>query len=534
MLSLFERLFSRSGIALSILACNVLMAVAPVPQTIEIANSAEPKDLDPHLAVGVPEARIMRNLFEGLVSKDPKTLEIIPALAKSWTLSQEGSVYTFKIRKNARWSNGDPITADDFVFSFTRLANPATASDWSMFAEQIKNGKKILNKEITDLSQLGVKAKTPDTLEITLERPIPYALGLLAHISFAALNRKAIEAHGTKWTRPENIITSGAYTIEKWITNKIITLKPNPQYWDASRVKIQQANFLPVEKSETVEKMFRAKKIHIGDRVPTERIPFWKKDSSGSYQEIPYLGVYFYQFNVTKPPLDNAKVRKALNLAIDRTKVVTFVSRGGEMPATFYTPPGTGGFKPKTKLPSDLSRLDEAKKLLAEAGFPGGKGMPPIEIVYNTDENHKKIAEAIQEMLKKNLGVQVTLINREWKVFLSSINAHDFQVSRKGWIADYNDPSSFFSLFVSGASLNNTLYSSKTFDDVVAAADRERDQKRRLLLFQKAEDILMEDLPLMPIYIYTRVYLKSPVVVGWHNNIEDFHPLKYVSLSGKL
>jgi oligopeptide transport system substrate-binding protein len=312
--------------------------------------------------------------------------------------------------------------------------------------------------------------------------------------------------------------------------NKVINLEKNSHYWDASNVKLEAVNFYPVEKPETEEKLFIVKKLHATSTVPTEKIASWSKDTSGVFKRHPYLGTYYYWFNVNRAPLNNKLVRKALALAIDREKLIKFVVKGGQTAAEFFTPPGTGGFQPQAKLPRDASRVREAKSLLAQAGFPEGKGLPPIEILYNTSDAHKKIAEALQQMWRENLGVQASLYNQEWKVFLDTQHSKNYMISRAGWIADYNDPNTFLDMMTTGNGNNHAGWSNSTYDSLIEQAAKQTNSKKRLELFQKAEDLLLEELPVLPLYIYTRMYLLSTDVQGWHENVEDIHPLKYVSL----
>ncbi len=497
---------------------------------IYIGNGAEPKDLDPHITTGIPEHHVQQNIFEALVSVHPQTLEPVPGVAESWTVSKDGKTYLFKLRKDAKWSNGDALTASDFVYSWMRLLKPETAAEYAYQGYYIINGKEFNTGKLKDASKLGVHAMDDHTLKVTLVNPTPFFIALLYHHSLYPVHRKTIEKHGAQWTRPENIVTNGAFIVSHWETNKIITLAPNPHYWDRAKVSLKQAHFLPIENLDTEEKMFRSGKLHVTNEIPLEKLPHWQKDTSGVYQGSPYLGNYFYWFNTKKKPLDDKRVRKALNLAIDRDRLVKFVTRGGQAPGTVFTPPGTAGFQPVPRLPADLSRLDEAKKLLAEAGFPGGKGMPSIEILYNTHEGHKKIAEALQQMWKQNLGVNITLFNQEWKVYLDTMRSMQFQLGRQGWIGDYNDPNTFLDLLMSDNGNNRSGWANKTYDDLLNRAGRESDVKKRLGYFAKAEDILLDELPVIPIYIYTRNYLKSPDVQGWHTNVQDFHPLKYVSV----
>lgn len=506
------------------------IALAAPEQTLNWGNAGEPRDLDVHIITGVPEFHIVLNLHEALVSKHPKTLEPIPGVAESWQISKDGKTYTFKLRKNAKWSNGEPVTAKDFVYSWTRLLEPKTASEYAAQGFYFKNGKAYNEGKLKDASQLGFKATDDYTLVVTLENPTPFFLGLLYHHSLYPVHRATIEKFGQKWTRPENFVGNGAFVLKKWDMNKVITLEKSPTYWDAASVKLEKVNFYPIDKQDTEEKMFRSGQLHVTDEVPVAKVDYWKKDKTGVYHSHPWLGTYFYWFNMTKKPLDNKLVRKAIALGIDREKIVNLVMKGGQLPGQMLTPPGTGGFQPKAIMPKDLSRLKEAKELLSKAGYPGGKGLPPLEILYNTSENHKKVAEAIQQMLKENLGLEVTLFNQEWKVYLESLEKKNYTLGRQGWIADYNDPNTFLDLLMSNNPNNKAGYVNKEYDALLAAASTEKNSKKRLEIFQKAENMLMEDLPILPIYIYSRNYLRSNSIVGWDDNIEDIHPLKYVSI----
>lgn len=516
--------------ALLLGGCTCSKDAALNPGEIYMGNGAEPKDLDPHITTGIPEDHIQQNIFEGLVSVDPKTLAPVPGVAESWTLSPDGRVYTFRLNKNAKWSNGDPVTAGDFVYSFERLLRPETASEYAYQGYYMVNAKDYNTGKLKDASKIGVAAIDDHTLKITLVNPTPFFLGLLYHHSLYPVHRASIEKHGAKWTRPENIVTNGAFMLSKWETNKIITIVPNPHYWDRATVKLKAAHFLPIENLDTEEKMFRSGRLHTTNEVPLEKLPHWQSDKSGVYQTYPYLGTYFYWINTKKKGLDDKRVRKALNLAIDRERLVKFVTKGGQLPGTVYTPPGTGGFQPTPRLPSDLSRVEEAKKLLAEAGYPGGKGLPTLEILYNTHEGHKKIAEALQQMWKTNLGVNVSLFNQEWKVYLDSMRNMQFDLGRQGWIGDYNDPTTFQDLLVSDNGNNRSGFASAKYDALVDKAAREQNPKKRLAIMGEIEDMISDELPVIPLYIYTRNYLKRKEVQGWYPNVQDFHPLKYVSL----
>ncbi len=521
------------GLSALLVAANVMVATASFAAgTFNFGNGAEPKDLDPHIVTGVPEHHILLNMFEPLVAMDPKTLAPIPGVATSWKVSKDLKTYTFTLRKDAKWSNGEAITAADFVYSWTRLLTPATAAEYAYQAYYMKNGKAFNEGKLKDASQLGFKAIDPYTLEVQLEAPTPFFLGLLNHHSLYPVPKSVVEKHGSRWTRPENMVSNGAFILDKWEMNKVISLKKNETYWDKTKVSLDRVNFHPVEKQDTEEKLFRSKELHTTNELPLEKIPFWQADKSGVYQQSPYLGIYHYWLNVGKAPLDNKLVRQALNLGFDRERIVKYVTRGGQEPAQGFTPPGAGGFFPKARLPKDGSSIAKAKELLAKAGYPGGKGLPKIELLYNTSDAHKKIAEAMQQMWKTNLGIDVVLVNQEWKVYLDSQTQKNYMVSRAGWIGDYNDANTFLDMFMSDNGNNKAGFKNAKYDELLTKAANEKNAKKRLEFFQEAEGILMEELPTIPIYVYTRVYLKSKDVQGWYPNILDYHPLKYVSLTG--
>lgn len=506
----------------------------PRENILNRGNGTEVKDVDPHIVTGVPEHHIIVAISEGLVSVDPKTVEprdgvaILPP-----KISNNGKTYVFNLRKDAKWSNGEPLTAHDFVYSWRRLLNPTTGSQYADMAYPVKNAEAINKGEIKDLTKLGVEAIDDHTLKVELENPTPYFLGMLYHYTMYPVPQKVIEKHGAQWTKPENFVGNGPFVLTEWVLNKVLRTRRNPNYWDKANVKLDGVDFWPIENQSTEEKMFRAGKLDVTYEVPIERIPFWQKDDSGVYFQPAYLGTYFYRLNTTRKPLNDKRVRKALALGIDRERIIEFVTKGGELPARAFTPPGTGGYTPKVYLPQASEGIAEAKKLLAEAGFPEGKGFPSMEILYNTSENHKKIALAIQEMWKENLGINVKLFNQEWKVYLARQQKIDYDICRAGWIGDYSDPHTFLDMWVTDRGNNETGWSNKQYDNLIAQAASSGDLEKRKEYFAKAEDLLLEDMPVIPIYIYTRKFLKKPEVKGWFPNIQDYHPLKHVYLDLK-
>lgn len=499
-------------------------------QVINIGNSAEPKDLDPHIIQGMPEFNINLQLFEGLTSYEPKTGKVIPGVAEKWKISPDQLVWTFYLRKNAQWSNGEPVTAQDFVYSWTRTISPAQANEYAFLGYFIKNAEKYNKGELKDASQLGLKAVDAHTFEVTLEKPTPFLLKLAFYSTLFPVHKASVEKHGKNWTRPGNLVGNGAFVLSKWEVNQVITLNKNPKYWDEARVKLQEANYYPVENQITEERMFRSGQLDLTYFVPAEKVAFWLKDKTGVFHSDPILSIYHYKLNVTKPPFDDKRVRKAFALAIDRTSLVKHVTQGGEDVATAFTPPGTGGYQPKAYFPKDLSGLAEAKKLLAEAGYGPKKPFPKVDILYNTGEIHKKVAEAIQQMWRKNLGVDVTLSNQEWKVYLDTMAKKNFQVIRARWGADYDDPNTFMELHVSNNGLNNTGYSNPKVDKLIWQTQKMKDGPERMKLFAEAEDIVMDEMPLIPLFIEKKNYLMKTKVEGVYSNNLSFYFLKDMSI----
>ncbi len=496
-------------------------------------NSTEPSDIDPHTTTGMPEYYIQMAVFEALVAKDPKTLEIIPAVAESWNISDDGLTYTFNIRKNAKWSNGDDLTASDFVYSWKRALMPALGNQYAYSVYVIKNAKKFNLGEISDFNQVGVKATTPKTLVVELENHTPYFLKLLDHHSMYPVHQATIEKHGkiddrgTVWTRPDNFVGNGPYSLNEWIPNKILTVKKNEYYWDKDKLAINEIHFHPIENSATEERMFRSGQLHFTDEVPIDKVAKYQKKSPKNIMVNPYFGTYFYRLNTTLPHLSDVRVRKALSYSIDRELITKHVTKSGEIPTYNLTPPNTQGYTAEAK---HIFDPEKAKSLLAEAGYPNGDDFPTLEIMYNTHESHKKIALAIQQMWKKALNIDVTLHNQEWKVFLDSERTMSYEVTRSSWIGDYLDPNTFLDMFLTDGGNNKTGWSNKRYDELIALAAKSNSQEERYQYFQEAESILIEEAPIIPIYTYTARHLVSDSLKGLEPNILDYQPYKYQRL----
>ncbi len=502
-------------------------------QILHLGNGAEPQDLDPQITTGVPEHAIAMALFEGLVSEDPHDLHPVPGVAESWEINLDGTVYTFHLRNNARWSNGDPVTALDFVKSYERILTPSLAAEYAYMFYPVKNAEAFNKGELKHFSEVGVKARDARTLIITLHHSTPYFLSMLNHSSWFPVHIPTIQKHGrlfergNRWTLPENFVGNGPFVPKEWRINDRIVAEKSPTYWDAARVKLKQIRFYAIESSDTEERAFRAGQLHLTHEAPLAKIDVYKRMHPEWLRIEPYLGVYFYQFNVTRPPLKDKRVRQALALAIDREAIVESVTRGGQLPAYSFVPPGPGGYTPKYRL---AGNVEKARRLLAEAGFADGQNFPHIKILFNTYESHRTIAEAVQQMWKKNLNIDVELVNQEWKVYLDSQKQLNYDVSRFGWIGDYADANSFLDMWLTGGGNNRTGWSNPEYDRLIREAGETLDQSKRREIFQQAEAILLDDGPVAPIYFYTRVYLAQSSVQGWWPTILDHHPYKYVFL----
>jgi len=498
-------------------------------------NGTEPASLDPHIATGVPEHHIMSSVMEGLVLKDRKSLEPRPGVAESWTISDDGRIYTFKLRDDARWSNGDPHIANDYVWSWWRALQPALGNQYAYMLFPIKNAKRYYDRETEDFGDVGVKALDQRTLQVTLTNPTPYFLQLLDHYSLFPVHQATIEKfgnadqRGTRWSYEGNLVSNGPFKLDEWKINRHITVTRNLHYWDNDNVALNGIVFKPVENTVTEERMFRAGQLHVTSNVPADKISTYRKSNSTELKIAPYLGTYFYRLNIKTPQLQDRRVRRALGMAIDREKLVENITKGGQIPAYTMTPPGTMGYYPTSTLAFDP---EGAKNLLSEAGYPNGEGFPAIEILYNTNEGHRKIAVALQEMWKDYLNIDIKLLNQEWKVYLATESAGDYQISRGGWIGDYVDPNNFLDMFLCGGGNNRTGWCNEEYDRLILeVAPSQSSHEERLAVFQQAETMLLDDMPIIPVYTYTSVKLVDSSVENLDGNIMNQAMYKDIYLS---
>ncbi len=496
-------------------------------QTLHVGNYAEPQTLDPHRAEGVPASNILRDLYEGLTSEAPDGA-VVPGVAASWEVSADGRVYTFRLRDDARWSNGDPVTAEDFVYGFRRTVNPATLSHYSSILEPIDNAAAIIAGEQPP-ETLGVEAVDAHTLVIRLTGPTPYLPGLLNHSTTYPVHRRSVEEHGNRFARPGQLIGNGAYRLAEWNVQSHIKLVRNEHYWDDKATTIDTVFYYPIENQDTELKRFRADELDITNDIPYQQLN-WIRENLGSDLVVSaYLGSYYFGYNVTRPPFKgNAKLRRALSLAVDRDIITERITNAGEIPAYGWVPPVTGypPAEPEWAGWTQAERNAEARQLYAQAGYSAERPLT-VEILYNTSENHKRTSVAIASMWKETLGVETKLLNQEWKVFLDTRRRKETtEVFRAGWIGDYNDAFSFSQLMHSANEMNHAGYASPAYDALIDSAASEQNTDVRAAILARAEAQLLEDMPIIPVYFYVSKHLVKQWVGGRRPNIMDHHYTK--------
>lgn len=511
-------------------------------KVIKVNLGADPKTIDPGLNNSVEGGKVIVNAFEGLTDVD-KDEKVIPGVAEKWDVSQDGLHYTFHLRKDAKWSDGKPVKAQDFEYAWKRALNPDTASEYAFQLFYLKNGEAYNQsknpnaaKKATE-DQVGVKATDDNTLDVTLEGATPYFLSLMSFPTYMPIRKDIVEKNPKDWaTKPETYVSNGPFVMKELKMKDSLNFVKNPNYWDAKNVKLDGIQFKVLDQESSYLAAFKTGQLDMIDKPPVQEIPNLLKD--GTAKSYPYLGTYYYDFNVSAnaenvnpeaaKALKDVRVRKALSLAIDREAITSKVSKGGEKPATSFVPSGVTdekGTKFKNKeYYKTTADVEEAKKLLAEAGYPDGKGFPKLELIYNTLQQHQSIAAAVQDMWKKNLGIDITLRNLERKVQLTEANKHNFVLNRDGWIADYNDPMTFLDIFTTTNGNNYCGYNNPKYDALITAAKVEANEEKRTAMLHEAEDMVMNDMPIMPIYEYTEVVCMNKKLTGVHvSNLGFFY-----------
>jgi oligopeptide transport system substrate-binding protein len=526
----------KSLLRATVFASSLMMAggVFVSPALSEVVynrgNSADPESLDPHKTSTVYEAHILRDLFEGLVMQD-QNAELIPGAAESWTISDDGLVYTFKLRADAVWSDGSPVTADDFVYAFRRLEDPATGAEYASMLYVVKNGEEVNTGKVKP-EELAVRAVDPTTFEVTLKAPTPYFLEMLTHQSSYPVNKASIEKLGADWIKPGNLVSNGAFTLAEFVPNDHIKLVKNPKFHDAANVKLDVVNYFPTEDRSTAIKRFEAGELDSNDDIPTEQLADLKAKFGDQLRIGPYLGTYYYAIKTDKAPWDNVELRNAVSMAIDRDFLAEKVWQNSMLPGYSMVPPGIEGYTPALASfaeESQIDREDKAKAILEKLGYTPEKPLK-MEIRYNTSENHKNTAVAIQEQLKP-LGIEVTMVNTDTKTHYGHLEQKgDFDVARAGWIADYKDPESFLGISRKASGNNYSNYNSPKFEELMdkAAADGGKPELR-LKDMSEAERVLIDDVGQIPLLYYSYKNLVSPKLTGFDENVMDVHPSRFVS-----
>lgn len=502
-------------------------------QTLLRSLSADPVELDPHVISGLPEINVVTALFEGLVAEHPETLAPVPGVAESWEISPDGLTYTFRLRENARWSNGDLVTAADFVASYRRALTRSLGADYAGWLHVLRNGAAFAHGSVTDFAEVGVAAPDARTLILRLEHPAPHLLAQLSHPAWFPVHVRSIEQvgspyeRGTRWTRPETIVGNGAFVLRAWNSGQVITVEKSSTYWDAANVRLKAIQFRPASGVDAEERSYRGGQVHITEALPFTKIESWRREKPAELKVSPFLDTYFYRLNVTRPPLNNPKLRRALALAVDRPGLVREILRGGQAPVGHFVPAMFPDYTPVDGFATDFAA---ARALLAEMGHADGQGLPPLEITINNSANHQAIAEFLQATWRRELKLDVRILNMEQSTVMAQRRALNFQMLRSDWAGDYLDPLAFLEVFTSDSSNNHTGWKSVEFDRLVGAARRTADLAARAQLLREAEALLLAEAPIIPLYTYTTVRLVHPAVRGWHPNVLDRHPYKHVWL----
>jgi oligopeptide transport system substrate-binding protein len=508
-------------------ACMIFAGCSPADKRADLVliNGAEPETLDPALITGQPEGRVVNALFEGLTTFD-RAGRAVPGVAESWTISPDRRTYTFRLRADAKWSDGAPVTARDFVETWRRTLTPATGAAYNYQLFYLENAQAFAEGKLRDFSQVGVRALDDRTLEVRLENPTPFFLDLCATPPLQPVPVRVIEKYGDNWIKPGRIVTNGAYTLEAWRINDRIRLRKNPLYWDRAHVALETVDALPIAKANVAYNFYASGEADLvldKGLAPPALLDTLKLRPD--FHAAPFLGSYFLRFNCARGPFADPRVRLAFALVVDRELLTRKITRAGELPARTLVPPGIPGY---TSPPGLSGTVAEARRLLAEAGYPDGHGFPLVRYLYNESELNEAIAVELQSRWRDTLGVTVNLARQEWKVYLNSLNSLDYDIGRSTWVGDYPDPNTFLDMFVTGGGNNRTGWSDPAYDALIAAAAREPDPGRRFAILARAEQLLVaQQAVICPLYFYVGIQLYDPKKVGGiEPNVLDEHPIR--------
>lgn len=531
---MMKSLLGATFLATSLFAAALPFASAANAEVVyNRGNDTDPTTLDHQKTSTVAEGNLMRDLYEGLVTEDAKA-EVIPGVAESWEISDDGLTYTFKLRQDAKWSNGDPVTAEDFVYAYQRIQDPKTAAPYANMLYVMQNAEGI-NKGEKQAADLGVKAVDEHTLEIKLTAPTPYFLQLLTHQTGYPIHKKSVEQYGDQFTRPGNMVTNGAYMLEAFTPNDKIVMKKNPNFHDAANVKIDVVNWIPFEERATCLRRFEAGEVLSCSDLDNGQMDYMKEKLGDQVRVAPYLGTYYLPVKGKEgSKLKDARVRQAISMAIDRDFLAKEIWRGSMLPGYSLVPPGIDNYPDPVYLPYKdqdiLDREDEAKKLLEEAGVKEGE--LSVELRYNTSENHKNTMTAVGDMLK-NIGINSTLVEMEGTGYFDYMKQDGaFDISRAGWIGDYSDPQNFLFLNeTANLGFNYARWSNADYDKLMAEAGKTNDIAARAKILRQAEELFLKEVPAIPVLYYSSGALVSSKLKGWEDNIMNHHASRWLSVA---
>ena len=532
--SRFALVTALAGVALGVAGCA--KREKPVDEgirtkTLLLGNQNEPATFDPHLVDSSTEVNIVAALFEGLTAFDEKTAAAVPGAAARWDVSPDGLVYTFHLRADAKWSNGDRLTARDFAWSFERFLSPGLASSYAYMLWPIRGAEAFTTGKAKDFSGVGVEALDDATLRLTLARPAPQILTIL--VTVMPVHRASVDQAGgagdrtSPWARPDRLVGNGAFTLAEWRPGARVVVAKNPHYWGAAQNRLERVVFFPVEKSDTEELNFRAGQLHVTFDVPPSKIPVYRAEAPGSLRLDPQLSTFYVNFNATKPPFTDARVRRALALGLDRAAIAATVFNGARAPARTLVPPNCGGYTVPAGQREDFAA---ARALLAEAGFPGGKGFPVLPLLVRNDAAMPKVAEVIQAMWQRELGVRITIEPSEQKNWIETQNTLRHTIAIRGWTADFPDPTNFLDPFRGGVAINSSGWARPEFDRLLDQASAALDPAARVALLREAETLLLDDAGLAPLYHSARTYLIHPAVKNWEPAPMGIHRYQLIEL----
>jgi oligopeptide transport system substrate-binding protein len=508
--------------ALLLAGLSLIGACAPsLPADLTVALDAEPQSLDPAFMTGVGEGRIAAALFEGLTRLHPETLEVLPGVAHRHEISADGLTWTFHLREDAAWSDGNPLSAEDFRWSWLRLLHPDCPAAYGNLLFEVVGAKEFKEGRAPE-GTVGLFAPDAHTLEVRLIRPVPYFGALAAFFTLLPVPRQAVEKHGEHWTRADHIVTNGPYLLRRWSFYREIILEKNPRYWDADRVELHRLRLMPVVDPNTQFNLYETGDVDLLFSVPSPILEHLL--DRPDFIHTRRLATAFLRLNVTRKPFDDVRVRQAFALAVDRKVIAERITRGGEEPTGSLVPPGLPGYDPASGFSSDP---DRARRLFAEAGYPGGRGFPPVVLLYRDNPDQAALATVLMERYRKVLGVDLRLDSREWKVYISSMKRLEYDLVFGQWIGDYPDPSTFLDCFRSGSGNNRTGWASAVYDrtldragTVLPGETPAEHARRRLRLFREAETLLLtEGTPIIPLYHPTARFMVSPRVTGFATNL---------------